>query len=575
MHRSQRQAAATAYRAIWNISTTGLDSDGNVSSNDDYDDDENDAVLSDIDSNSDHHENGPIQSIFTSHDTSTMPSTSSVPPTEYVSRNGERWNAVPDIRFRNAQTRQWNILRESQGPTRQAIQSGCGESPADAFKIFLSTSVIDEIVLHTNSEARRRLSGADWNETNRGEMYCFIGLLLLSGVYQAKNEPIAELWSKDDGRAFFAQSMSRDRFKSILRFIRFDDRNTRTERSTNDKLAPLRSVLNSFIIKCRSSYKAGIDVTIDEQLMTFRGRCPFKMYLPDKPGRYGVKIWILADSKTNYCCNLEVYTGKRGSSREVGQSSRVVLELTDYISNSGRNVTGDNFFTSLPLVRTLLGRNLTCNGTIRKNKADIPPELVPNPQRQVESSIFAFQRNCTMVSYVPKRNKAVILLSSGHDDSSCDSSSPFKPNMILDYNSTKGGVDTLDQMVRQYSCKRKTRRWPLALFMNILDIASYNAYVLFLSIHPSYKNNAPNRRRQFIIEMGKQLIAEYTCRLRPTNEPMMHESTQQLLSPRRRCRYCPYARHRKSTMSCSVCRNPICKEHGNLICLQCIDGRNN
>ena len=36
--------------------------------------------------------------------------------------------------------------------------------------------------------------------------------------------------------------------------------------------------------------------------------------------------------------------------REEGQSNRVVLELIEYISNTDRHITGDNFFTSLPLV---------------------------------------------------------------------------------------------------------------------------------------------------------------------------------------------------------------------------------
>ena len=69
-----------------------------------------------------------------------------------------------------------------------------------------------------------------------------------------------------------------------------------------------------------------------------------------------LRFGILADSRTNFCCNLDVHTEKRGSMHEVGQGRRVVLKLTEFISNTGRHNTGDNFFTSLLLVRTLLGR---------------------------------------------------------------------------------------------------------------------------------------------------------------------------------------------------------------------------
>jgi hypothetical protein len=51
-----------------------------------------------------------------------------------------------------------------------------------------------------------------------------------------------------------------------------------------------------------------------------------------------------------------------------------------------------------------------------------------------------------MVSYVPKPGKAVIMLSTMHRDAVVSSREDKKPEIILQYNSAKGGVDTLDQM---------------------------------------------------------------------------------------------------------------------------------
>lgn len=44
------------------------------------------------------------------------------------------------------------------------------------------------------------------------------------------------------GLPLFRATMSCDRFKRILRFIRFDDKNTRTARRARDKLAPARDI---------------------------------------------------------------------------------------------------------------------------------------------------------------------------------------------------------------------------------------------------------------------------------------------------------------------------------------------
>ena len=58
------------------------------------------------------------------------------------------------------------------------------------------------------------------------------------------------------------------------------------------------------------------------------------------------------------------------------------------------------------------------------------------------------------VSYITKRNKAVILLSTVDDTGEIDVVTN-KPNIILDYNSTKGGVDSVDQKCASYTPRRR------------------------------------------------------------------------------------------------------------------------
>ena len=53
-----------------------------------------------------------------------------------------------------------------------------------------------------------------------------------------------------------------------------------------------------------------------------------------------------------------------------------------------------------------------------------------------------------------------------------------KPEIIMDYNMTKGGVHTVDQMCSNYSVARITKRWPMAIFYSLMNIAGINAQVL-------------------------------------------------------------------------------------------------
>lgn len=71
--------------------------------------------------------------------------------------------------------------------------------------------------------------------------------------------------------------------------------------------------------------------------------------MPNKPNKFGIKFWGAADVDTKYMLNGYPYLGK-DPSHPATQSLResVVLKLTEAFLGKGRNVTTDNFFTSLP-----------------------------------------------------------------------------------------------------------------------------------------------------------------------------------------------------------------------------------
>lgn len=248
----------------------------------------------------------------------------------------------------------------------------------------------------------------------------------------------------------------------------------------------------------------------------------------------------------------------------------------------------DNFFTSVPLAEKLLEKNLTIVGTLRQNKRDIPPVMKPSKLREKYSSEFGFNGNMTMVSYVPKKGKAVVLLSTMHDDKAVDDNSVSfkkKPEIIKYYNKTKGGVDTMDQMVRTYSCKRRTRRWPMVLWYNVLDVATLNAYTIFTAHHPDYMGGVTNARRLFLKELVKELVMPYMkrrlegmpllqshiieamgrCGIEKQNTRPQEDIRQEGQSKRKRCRICPAAKDRKVSSWCSQCTRPVCKEHKHVV----------
>jgi hypothetical protein len=416
----------------------------------------------------------------------------------------------------------------------------------------------------TNKEGEA-VFGDNWKKMEREELLCYIGLMLLSGVYKARDEPVAQLWSTDSGRPLFSKSMPRTRFTNIARVLRFDDAASRRQRRETDKLAPIRDVFDMWEKTLEDAFVPFENVTCDEQLLTFRGRCPFKQYIPSKPGKYGIKLWMLSDSQTSYVCRLQVYTGRQGDTRETNQGKRVVTDLCRSLKGTGRNVTCDNFFTSMNLLQQLKKDNITVLGTVRKNRVELPPELVVTKGREALSSKFAFHKDAMLVSYCQKKGKVVILMSSMHDQADIVEANPKKkPIMILDYNATKGGVDTSDQMLRTYTCKRMTRRWPIAIFSNMLDISALNAYIIWTLINPDWNARKTHKRRIFIEELGKELVRPRVDPAEPEDRALAGPSKK-----RARCSLCPRSEDRKTNIWCSECGGAACKIHAKTLCMTC------
>jgi hypothetical protein len=199
--------------------------------------------------------------------------------------------------------------------------------------------------------------------------------------------------------------MGISRFWNIVRFIRFDDANTRAQRLESDKAAPIRdlwTMLNSNLAK---QYKPTEHLTIDEQLFAYRGRTKFTQYIPSKPAKYGIKVWWICDAENSYPLAGQLYTGKSSAGRERDVGERVVKDLVAPYKGSGRNITMDNYFTTLPLAKCLLSWDLTIVGTLKKNKPYIPPSMVASKTREELSTVFGFHEKVTMCSYVPKKTR--------------------------------------------------------------------------------------------------------------------------------------------------------------------------
>nr|XP_033488734.1 piggyBac transposable element-derived protein 4-like [Epinephelus lanceolatus] len=524
----------------------------------------------------------------------------------FKSKDGNmEWSAEPPIIKRGMHRAE--RLRGQPGPTLYAVSRV--DTIKSAFELFITPS-IENIVLDMTNLEGRRVFGTKWTDLDRVDLQAYFGLLILAGVFRSCKEASASLWDAQHGRAIFRATMPLKMFYAISRVIRFDNRETRKARRGWDKLAAIRDVWDKWVCRLQLIYNAGADVTVDERLVSFRGCCAFKQYIPSKPGKYGIKIWTACDARSSYALNMQVYTGKPADGQpEKNQGMRVVLEMTEGLK--GRNITCDNFFTSYALGQKLLKRKMTMVGTVRKTKAELPMALLVTKGRTRFSSRFAFTDTHALVSYLPKRSRNVLLMSTLHKDAAVSNREDKKPHIILDYNKNKGGVDNLDKVTAVYSCKRMTARWPLVVFHNILDVTAYNSFVLWTEINPAWHPGKSQKRRLFLEALGRELVEPLIKRRRvlprtpasvsvvldvqrgasstsagaspspsPTKaarpSPIKAARPSPIKAPppspsakRKRCRFCPSKKDNKTSIRCQKCCVNICKKHTITLCHLC------
>ncbi|XP_068203998.1 piggyBac transposable element-derived protein 4-like [Palaemon carinicauda] len=516
-----------------------------------------------------------------------------------TSKSGYRWNCRPQSSSR-VRTPARNIVGPiTSGPTPEARSA---DTPEKALSLFFGDNIIDEIVQWTNkiipqraAKYTNRRGGLSLTEPD--EIRALFGLLIFSGGQRDNHLTTREMFSPKTGPPIYRAAMSEDRFCFLLSCLRFDDKDTRAQRQTTDKFAAIRVIWEIFIDNCGKMYVPSETVTVDEQLLAFHGNCPFRMYIPSKPAKYGIKLFLICDSKSKYMLRAIPYLGKEDTQPQarggINVGHKITKELTEPYHNRNRNVTTDNWFSSVPLVTDLLHNcGMTLVGTVKANKKEIPQEMKETRTRMVGSSAFLFVNDITLVSYCKDtsrtKKKLVYLLSSMHTQPTIMPNG--KPEIICFYNETKGGVDAFDQMCAIYSVSRKTSRWPMSIFYGMINSCVINSWIIYKENQQTI-GSKPIERRFYMQNMAEALIKAwagkrmFNTRIPRTiktvintvcNIPLPVRDDQAGLTvmadsraPMVRCSLCDRSKDRKTRHRCQGCTGPVCPQHIYTWCVDC------
>lgn len=269
-------------------------------------------------------------------------------------------------------------------------------------------------------------------------------------------------------------------------------------------------------------------ISIDERMVANKGRYSFRQYIKDKPTKWGMKIWVLADSITGYTWNFDVYLGKRENTG-FGLGYTVVMNLCKNLFRQGYKLFMDNFYTSIQLFIDLLKEGIVACGTILANRKGFPKELkdYKNFNKVNDRGAMRCMRQGNVGFIQWKDNKVVNIITTMHKKLTermfCQRRTKVngefrhvhvsQPLAISDYNKFMGGVDRSDQMISKYKVLRRTTKFWKTLMYHMLDVARVNAFVMFQEFRKLPTNadrlelKRPNYYSQldFTLELIKEL----------------------------------------------------------------------
>ena len=219
--------------------------------------------------------------------------------------------------------------------------------------------------------------------------------------------------------------------------------------------------------KFKRTYILEREISIDEELLLWKGRLAFKQYIPLKRARFGIKMFRLCET-SGYLWNSYIYlakepeqhAGDRQLANRLGVSGAVIPRLMEDLLGKGYHVYVDNWYTSEVVFTFLYQNNTAACGMARKNRLQLPATF-KNPN--IPKGEHRYQRHENILAIRFNGEKEICFLSTIHKANvintrkcDCQGNVVRKLKLIDNFNRYMGSVDRNDEMIGTYSCIRKS-----------------------------------------------------------------------------------------------------------------------
>lgn len=308
-------------------------------------------------------------------------------------------------------------------------------------------------------------------------------------------------------------------------------------------------------------------------MIKYSGRLSFRQYMPAKPIKRGVKVWMLCDANTGFLSKFEVYLGRQNNRTEHGLGHNVVTNLTSHLQNTRRWLFFDNYFTGLPLLEHLLADGLYACGTIRVNRLGYPKDLKKPREVRDRGDMKILQKgDSNLTATVWKDKRLVYHLSTLSSPTDIHDAQRRVHGRVLQLKQPHS-VYAYDQFRAKYSVGRNGKKWWRYLFWFMLNCCIVNANIMYQMVSRRVTKRKRYSHLDFRQELVRGLIGGYAKRKRSRGdaqnqggavdqENIVAHVSCHMESRRTTCKY--HSRvlkeRRETVYGCSVCKVHLCRD---------------
>ena len=390
---------------------------------------------------------------------------------------------------------------ESTGPVARTQREN---TPLKMFSLLLSEPILNLILDQTRLFSTQN----DFFDITKEELLAYFGINIAMGMF--RHPRVHDYWSTKPmfRMPWFSAIVSRDKFFKINRYLHLSDSSKQKKKGDSgyDPLFKVRPLIDKTLELFPKYYQPKQDLAIDEMMVGTRCRIHFLQYIPKKPTKWGIKIFVNSESSTGYVLTYDVYVG----ASEKNHTHATVMKLMSRYLNKKHKLFTDNFYTSPLLFKDLLENGTYACGTIHTNRKFFPNELKSPSLKRPEykfatcglftAGIWHDRRDVTFLSTIHSASVDVV---QKRAKGSKEKEPIPCPSAIAEYNRSMNGVDITDQHLSYYSLtKRKTTKWWKKLFWRLIDICILNSCILFRANDP---DSEIKTHRQFRILLVEQL----------------------------------------------------------------------